>query len=114
MVMVMGMELSWKKRSRTLRGLREGWKLPDLDFADDVTLLKSGERHATEALSRLERSSEEVGLVVSTEKTKAMPIGKADASVVDDGCPINQEVLLYGVPFYTNQLNSGGDQLSGW
>ena len=85
-----GHGIQLEKRHRTLRGIQEGWRLPDLDFADDVALLTSGEQQATEALARLKRAGEEVGLVVSTEKTKAMPVGQTDANVIDDGRPIDQ------------------------
>jgi len=80
-----GHGLVLKRRVRTLRGVEEGYRLPDLDFADDVTLVERGERESSAALRRLRRAGEEVGLVVSWEKTKVMPIGETPASVADDG-----------------------------
>jgi exonuclease III len=85
-----GYGLQLERRTRTLRGTKEGWKLPDFDFADDVALLTSGERQATEALARLKRAGEEVGLVVSPEKTKVMTVGTTPVNVSDDGRPIDQ------------------------
>ena len=61
----------------------EGWKLSDLDFAVDVALLEPDEEKATAALARLRRAGEEVGLVVSAEKTKVMSIGETSACVKD-------------------------------
>ncbi|KAL6481095.1 hypothetical protein MHYP_G00091750 [Metynnis hypsauchen] len=91
-----GYGIQLEKSIRTLRGFREGWKLPDLDFADDVALITSGDQKATEALSRLRRAGEEVGLVVSTEKTKVMPVGQTEINVEDEGHPINKvETFCY-------------------
>ena len=85
-----GYGLQLERRIHTLRGTKEGWKLPDFDFADDAALLTSEERQATEALVRLKRAGEEVGLVVSPEKTKVMAVGTTPANVSDDGRPIDQ------------------------
>ena len=85
-----GRGLQLKRRTRTLLGVEEAWKLGDLDFADDVTLLESDEKESTIALSRLKRAGEEVGLVVSAEKTKSMPIGDVPATVKDGGNQLEQ------------------------
>lgn len=83
-----GMQL--EKKVRTLKGTTEGWKLPDLDFADDVTQLNPDDKRASEALARLKRAGEEVGLVVSAEKTKVMAVGEEEVRVEDDGNIIEQ------------------------
>jgi len=79
-----------RKRVRTLKGIVDGWKLADLDFADDVALLDHDEAEASASLTRLRRAGEEVGLVVSTEKTKVMAIGETPASVKDGDLSIQQ------------------------
>ncbi|XP_056001730.1 uncharacterized protein LOC130048717 [Ostrea edulis] len=76
-------EEQMKKRVRTLRGIEDGWKLSDLDFADDVALIEPDEEKSAAALTRLRGAGEEVGLVVSAEKTKVMPIGETSACVKD-------------------------------
>ena len=65
-----GHGMHMKKRVRTLRGIEEGWKLPDLDFADDIALLEADEREASTALGRLRKVGEEVGLAILAKKTK--------------------------------------------
>jgi len=85
-----GYGIQLKKRVRTLRGIEEGWRLPDLDFADDIALLTPGDKEGTEALMRLRRAGEEVGLVVSAEKTKVMTFGDNIARVSDGDRTIEQ------------------------
>lgn len=85
-----GYGLMMKKRVRTLLGISEGWQLSDLAFADDVTLLTDNDRKASEALVRLKRAGEEVGLVISTEKTKVMSFGDTPANVSDGEHSIEQ------------------------
>jgi hypothetical protein len=87
-----GYGLQLERRTHTLRGNKEGWKLPHFDFAYDVALLTSGERQATEALARLETPGEEVGLVVSPGKTKAMTVGTVPINLSNEGqpCPENE------------------------
>jgi len=79
-----------RKRVRTLKGVTEGWKLPDLDFADDVTLITTKDREASEALTRLKRAGEEVGLVISAEKTKTMAFGDQQVEVMNGQDRIEQ------------------------
>ncbi|XP_056006763.1 uncharacterized protein LOC130050564 [Ostrea edulis] len=83
-------EEQMKRRVRTLRGIEDGWKLSDLDFADDVALIEPDEEKSIAALARLRRAGEEVGLVVSAEKTKVMPIGETSACVKDGESTINK------------------------
>jgi hypothetical protein len=44
----------------------------DLDYADDIALLESSIARATEQLNRVSTVSEQVGLVINTDKTECM------------------------------------------
>ena len=49
-------------------------KLDDLDFADDIALLSSTQKHIQEKTSRLEGNAKRVGLKINASKSKIMRI----------------------------------------
>jgi len=107
-----GHGLRMRKRVRTLKGVVEGWSLADLDFADDVTLVEGGGRESSAALTRLRKAGEEVGLVVSKEKTKAMPIGEVQATVKDDSQNIEVVSKFCYLGSTVTSLNSLDQEIS--
>ena len=74
--------MALSKRPHTLHGTKEARRLPDLDFADDVALITPGGCNELAALTRLKRAGEEVGLLVSREKTKVMAIEETSLKVM--------------------------------
>ncbi|XP_078682172.1 uncharacterized protein LOC144916725 [Branchiostoma floridae x Branchiostoma belcheri] len=54
---------------------REGEKLADLDFADDLALLSENNQNLQHLTTKLEQFAGKVGLRISIEKTKTMEVG---------------------------------------
>ncbi|KAI8479754.1 hypothetical protein Bbelb_425020 [Branchiostoma belcheri] len=54
---------------------REGEKLADLDFADDLALLSENNQDLQHLTTKLEQFAGKVGLRISIEKTKTMEVG---------------------------------------
>ena len=61
-----------------------GRKVTNLRYADDTTLIAGTKYDLTELITKVKRSSEEVGLYLNVKKTKLMTIGKLDHIIVDD------------------------------
>ncbi|MCG8432081.1 MAG: reverse transcriptase family protein, partial [Candidatus Omnitrophica bacterium] len=80
-----------RERKRTLFGTDKGLLLPDLDYADDVTLLETSDNHGNRLLNSVARAGGEVGLSVSVPKTKGMGIGDTTGAVQLEGQQLDTE-----------------------
>jgi len=61
---------------KTTHGQDYGIQLADLDFADDITLLRNTRGTLQSMTTGLQNNGMKVGLRISSEKAKAMIVGK--------------------------------------